>query len=229
MKLLHHLSNVVSTLFARNDQEAARELGLLVSESLQSGELDRIATVLREFVTAIRYGKDGSAGNVYVASTRFLQEAHWRLVEGMEGQFKESFFYVGGFCATRAPNAHYVWDHLIPVEFAEQSAVGVLADTTSSSAALQALYEMGLTLVGHVHSHPGFGPQANYPSATDTTLVRNLASGKSVALGAIFSRSHDDREAFVRFYGGEAISPFRFVVQGTGAKQRDDNLYRLDI
>ena len=54
MKLVHHLSKVVATLFARNDKEAGREVGWLVWEALESGELERVAAGLRECVRAIR-------------------------------------------------------------------------------------------------------------------------------------------------------------------------------
>lgn len=215
----------------RRDRKLAQRFAKLLIRSFESGDLHTLNDILRPVVHGLKFGVAGvdeSEKRTYLVSARFLREAYRHLFDDLGGQFKERFFYVGGY-RVRASNCEYVWDHVVPVAFSEQSSVGVLVDIQSGAAALDTLRETGLFLVGHVHSHPGFGPSANIPSSTDAAFVKSLATGRSVALGAIFSRSKEPDKAFVRFYADPSIAPFHISIEGKGAEEIDENLFQLNL
>lgn len=217
----------------RHAHQTARDFGRLVGRAIESGELETINYLLRPAVAALRYGTDAVEDvdtTVYIMSERFLSDAYHLLFDGVREAFKECFYYVGGFSITGPGKGHYVWDHPIQVEFSDQRACGVRVDMASGGAALDQLREMGLSLVGHFHSHPGCGSGANKPSETDARFVKSLAAGRSIALGAIFSRSAtSDDEAFVRFYAHQSLHPFRVVIEGNGVKKLYENLFQIHV
>lgn len=217
----------------RRVNHTAREFGRQIVRAFESGELETINYLLRPVVTAMRYGAgtvDDSDITFYFVSARFLSDAYHLLFDRVRSSFKENFFYIGGFPVPGAGKGRYVWDHPIQVDFSEQQAFGVCVDMASGAAALDHLREMGLSLVGHIHSHPGFGPEMSHPSETDARFVRTLAVGRSIALGAVFSRSaHDDNEAYVRFYAHRSLHPIQIVVEGTGARKLNENLFQIRV
>lgn len=134
--------------------------------------------------------------------------------------FKESFSYISGL---KCDDRTYALTRLLPVKFARQSAVGVRVADSSNIIALSVLDEMGLGLVAHVHSHPGFGPEANHPSSVDHEFQSRLERGGHIAIGAIFSR-----DGHVRFFAGPSR---RFVieVQGNHIQKVSDHAFQLEL
>jgi hypothetical protein len=196
------------------------------------GDLQALSELARPIVHAIRYGEhavDNCDSTTHVVSNRFLTEAYKRLFDDhTKSHFVERFYYVGGYNVIGPESRRVVWDHLIPVAFSEQSAVGVAVDIASGARALARLREMGLFLVGHIHSHPGVGREANHPSPTDKNFVRTLAKGRSIAVGAIFSQSTSSNQAFVRFFADPSIGQFEIDIPGNGVIRLDDFLFQIE-
>jgi hypothetical protein len=119
----------------------------------------------------------------------------------------------------------------VPVSFAYQHAAGVRAADTSNLAALEHLDRLGLGLLGHFHSHPGFGPEANHPSMTDLRFAERLARGSHIALGGIFTRERGQKDiGYVRFFADES-KPFVVDIRGKDEHVRkvSDNVYRVAV
>jgi len=134
--------------------------------------------------------------------------------------FRERFHYVTGL---RVDESTFVIGHIVPVEYAHQSAGGVRVADISSVETLTWLDEVGLPLVCHAHSHPGFGAAATIPSITDRQFQERLERGGHVAIGVIFSR-----DGHCRFFGGEDRH-FVVDVQGNGVEKVEHNVYRLTL
>lgn len=79
--------------------------------------------------------------------------------------------------------------------------------------------ESGHRIQAIMHSHPGFGPQANYPSATDIATHR-LWERASPLVGGIWSRS-----GHLRFF--TAGRPAAVTVVGTHLEQIDEDNWKL--
>ncbi|MHB9080386.1 MAG: MPN domain-containing protein [Pirellulaceae bacterium] len=159
--------------------------------------------------------------------TRFLVDAltlrrSFEVVcpEGQTDGFREVFHYATGL---RVCDDTFVISHIVPVEFTRQSVVGVLVADGSNIERLAWLDKLGLPLVCHVHSHPGFGPGATCPSGTDARFQERLERGGHVAIGVIFCR-----DGHCRFFAGDGR---RFVVevQGNQVEKVDDNVYRVSL
>lgn len=137
---------------------------------------------------------------------------------GANGMFREVFHYATGL---NLGDNRYAISHIVPVEFAHQSVGGVRVADESSIEKLAWLDELGLPLVCHVHSHPGCGVGATYPSTIDMRFQERLQRGGHIAVGLIFSR-----DGFARFFGGEG-QEFDVDVQGHQVEKEGDNVYRL--
>lgn len=136
----------------------------------------------------------------------------------------EVFSYIGGIYVGEN---HFVLCHLVPVALARQSPDGATADAGSSIEVIEQLDCWGTPICGHVHSHPGHGPERTKPSQTDQRFINHLAAGGYRALGAIVARGYDD-QAYVRFYMHDSAS-FEVVVSGHNVKPvpGEENVYRL--
>jgi proteasome lid subunit RPN8/RPN11 len=152
----------------------------------------------------------------FVLDTLFLAAA-WRYLTAMG--HNEVFHYVAG---VRLARDRYLLTHLIPVAMVDQSPGGVRADGRSSLWALEQLDRWGLLLCGHMHSHPGRGPDATRPSWIDRRFVEHLAAGSYVAIGAICSR-----DGFFRFYAHDGL-PFEVEVMGSQIREVHDHVFHLN-
>ncbi|MEX0704017.1 MAG: Mov34/MPN/PAD-1 family protein [Planctomycetales bacterium] len=133
--------------------------------------------------------------------------------------FVESFHYASGM---RVRDTHVI-AHIVPVAFAMQSAGGVRVADESNIAALAELDRIGLPLVAHFHSHPGFGRTANFPSQTDRAFQERLEAGGYVTVGGIFSR-----DGYLRFFAGDDRQ-FNVEVIGNGVETLGPNEFRLAV
>lgn len=140
--------------------------------------------------------------------------------------FKEEFLFVSGFQV----NDSLVWDQLAGVAYETHSASGVVVEKTSSRDVLTGIREAGQYLVGHLHTHPGFGADANYPSPIDDRFAHRLACGHSVALGGIISRGESPGCAYLRFFSSPLV-PFEVTLIGNNIErlQYDQHNYRLQF
>lgn len=134
--------------------------------------------------------------------------------------FREVFHYTSGLQIGRRA---FVINHLVPVTFSRQTAGGVRVADSSNILALEHLDQVGLPLVCHFHSHPGFGPNANHPSGTDLRFQSRLESAGHIAIGGIFSR-----DGYLRFFAGDG-TPFVVVVRGKRIKKVQENVYKLEF
>lgn len=161
-------------------------------------------------------------------SSRFLGEAYRRLIEPIfsSGVFKEEFLFVAGYETADG----VVWDYLAGVEYEEHSACGVLVDQQSCSSVLTRIRDSGQYLVGHLHSHPGHGPNANRRSEIDERFADRLARGQSIAIGGIFSRSKSDNCAYLRFFASSALR-YEVTIIGTNVEriEEHEHSYKLRI
>jgi hypothetical protein len=136
----------------------------------------------------------------------------------------EVFHYV---CGLRLDDGTFVMGHIVPVAFAEQTVVRVRVTNGSNISALEKLDQLGLPLTAHIHSHPGKGPGATYPSITDRRFQERLERGGHVAIGGIFAPG-ERHEAFVRFFAGDS-SRFEIDVRGNNVEEVENNVYRLRL
>lgn len=159
----------------------------------------------------------------FVVDSLFLAGAKRFLVGNHPDQMsgvRERFHY----CCGPQVDAHtYALTQLVPVAFAEQSAVHLRVEDSSNIAALAALDRWGMPLVAHFHSHPGRGPDATFPSGTDRRFQERLERGSHIAIGAIFSQ-----DGFVRFFAGDE-SRFEVSVFGNQIKEIGTNVYKIEL
>ena len=136
----------------------------------------------------------------------------------------EVLSFIGGISVGKN---RFVLSHLVPVALAKQSPGGATADEASSIRVMELLDCWGTPFCGHVHSHPGHGPQGTRPSETDRRFINQLAAGGHRALGAIVARGHDGH-AYVRFYMHDSAS-FEVSVSGHNVEPvlGERNVYRL--
>ena len=136
----------------------------------------------------------------------------------------EVFSFIGGI---RVERNCFVLSHLVPVAMAKQSPGGATADEVSSIEVMEQLDGWGTPFCGHVHSHPGHGPQRTRPSATDDRFINQLAAGGHRTLGLIVARGHDGR-GYVRFYMHDSAC-FEVAVSGHNVEpvKGEPNVYRL--
>ncbi len=87
-------------------------------------------------------------------------------------RFRESLHYATGVYL--APERLGLVSHLVALDFAEQTAGGVLVADESNARALEFLDRRGLSLLLHVHTHPGAGLAATAPSNTDLQFQERL-------------------------------------------------------
>lgn len=202
------------------DCEIAQLFGQSLKRAVCSGKVSAVYELLNSVAEEFNYNPNQPE---YFVTDHFLQECSSQLFEPATKHFKEKFFFVAGYKVGSA----FVWNHLVEIQYAQQHAGGALVDMQSCDEALMGLRASGYFLVGHIHSHPGFGRDANMPSATDDTFVRNLASGGSAAVGAVFSRSRDESRAFVRFFADPGLGDFRIHLTGNAVEKLYGNNYAV--
>jgi hypothetical protein len=162
-----------------------------------------------------------ASGRHFITDVLFLYRAreYIRRHQGdAGGTFREVFHYVTG--PELADNT-FVLSDVVPVRFAEQTAVRVRVEDGSNISALAALDQLRMSLHGHMHSHPGRGPGATHPSATDRRFQDRLERGNYHTCGAIFDASGE----FVRFWGPDA---FTVQIQGN-IEEVEHHVYRLAV
>ena len=175
---------------------------------------------------------DGNPQPVTVQPARFLMDSlmlarSFRHVcprqmrtRGQVNGFKERFHYATGL---KLDEHTYVVTDIVPVRYSKQSPGGVLVEDGSNISALANLDRIGLPLLAHFHSHPGFGRGANRPSAVDRAFQERLERGGHVAVGFIFSR-----DGFLRAFAGD-LDRFVVEVQGSNVKKVSDNEFKIDL
>jgi proteasome lid subunit RPN8/RPN11 len=114
-------------------------------------------------------------------------------------------------------------NHIIPVNYSQQSMVYLRVEDDSNINKLAQLDSWGVPLVAHFHSHPGNGPEAIYPSGIDRRFQDRLASGGHVAIGAIYSQ-----DGYIRFFAGDD-SRFQISIFGNHVKEISKNVYKIDV
>jgi hypothetical protein len=137
-------------------------------------------------------------------------------------RFRESLHYATGVYL--APERLGLVSHLVALDFAQQSAGGVLVADDSNARALEFLDRRGLSLLLHVHTHPGAGLAATTPSETDLKFQERLERGGHICIGGIFDRSG----SFIRFFAG-AGKEFSVVIQGRGVKEVKPHVFQLSL
>ena len=154
---------------------------------------------------------------------RYLFGERSRAADG--SGFREVFVYLAGLQIDRQT---FGISHLMPVQFAKQSAGGVKVAQTSNIDAFTNMDCLGLPCVAHAHSHPGcFGEGSTNPSHTDKAFQARLEQGEAIAIGLIFARSKR-AEVFVRFFAGEQTD-FEVEVQGNHVEKVKDYVYRFSL
>lgn len=113
----------------------------------------------------------------------------------------------------------WVGTNIVKFPYAERSPVGAAGDPRATHGAVIEAAESGHRILLIAHSHPGSGPNANFPSSTDLRTHRLWEQGTPLA-GAIWSR-----DGYVRFFtAGRAVS---VGVLGTHLEQVDGQLWKL--
>jgi hypothetical protein len=138
-------------------------------------------------------------------------------------RFQESLHYATGVYLPGERLASIC--HLIALDFAEQSAGGVLVAADSNARALEFLDQRGLPLLLHVHTHPGCGMNATIPSEVDLRFQSSLERGGHVCIGGIFDRPGQ----FIRFFASNPARQFAVVIQGSGITEVAPHVYRLSM
>jgi proteasome lid subunit RPN8/RPN11 len=147
---------------------------------------------------------------------KFLVGDHPDQVAGVRERFH--------FCTGIKLDAEtYALTHIVPVDFAEQSAIHLRVDTSSAISALAALDHWGTPLVAHCHSHPGRGAGATFPSMTDRRFQDILERGSHIAIGLIFSQ-----DGYLRCFAGDE-SRFEISVFGKQVTEIERNVYKIEL
>jgi hypothetical protein len=136
----------------------------------------------------------------------------WRL------DLVERFHYVTG---VQIDERTFSMNHIIPVNYAKQSAVYLSVENSSNIDQLARLDSWGVSLVAHFHSHPGNGPEAIFPSGIDRRFQERLECGGHIAVGGIFSQ-----DGYVRFFAGDDLR-FQIVVFGNHIKEISKNVFKI--
>jgi proteasome lid subunit RPN8/RPN11 len=211
--------------------------GSRLSRAVAIGDLaggQKGLSAVRAVVSEIRRGKpvvpahrSGSVrrnGRIrFVVDSLFLAGVNRFLVGNHPDQMagvRERFHYCSG---VRLDAQTYALTHIVPVDFAEQSAVYLRVGDSSNIAALASLDRWGMPLVAHCHSHPGRGAGATIPSGTDRRFQERLERGSHVAIGIIFSQ-----DRYLRFFAGDE-SRFEVSVFGKQIKEIEKNVYKIEL
>lgn len=188
-------------------EELALKLALLPAESRE--EATAIRRPMRFLIPSL----------LLVESYRHVCPPPARIRSHVNG-FREEFHYATGLLIDPLT---CVVTHIVPVQYARQSAGGLRVADGSNIAALANLDRLGLPLLMHFHSHPGFGRDANRPSSVDRAFQERLERGGHRAIGGIFSR-----DGFVRFFADDLD---RFVVEicGKNVHKVGDNEFQIQL
>lgn len=137
-------------------------------------------------------------------------------------RFKETLHYATGVYLPKERMA--VPSQLIALEYAEQSSGGVVVDNESNIRALEFLNQRGLTLLTHIHTHPGSGASATTPSQIDLNFQSLLERGGHICIGGIFDR----RGEYVRFYASDP-ERFSITIHGRGYTEVRPNVFKVSL
>lgn len=151
---------------------------------------------------------------VFVANSLFLHDCFEVLTQTDE----ENLHLVTGSILGNTR----MMERIIPLELSAQSVGGAIAADDSLAAQLIRLHDFGMLPLGYFHSHPGYGPNATCPSATDQATQAAMESCGSTILGAVFSQ-----DGFVRFYAN-GWDPDVHVV-GERVRKVEKNVHQLEI
>jgi hypothetical protein len=198
----HH--SVCAPDAAQGNEESAQEKAIVI----ESGE-SNLRTPTRFLISSLLLSE----------SFRHVCPPPSRIRPAING-FREEFHYATGL---RSDPHTYVVTHIVPVKYSRQDAGGVRVTDASNISALAKLDELGLPLVMHFHSHPGFGRESNHPSLRDQAFQERLERGGHAAIGGIFSR-----DGFLRFFAGD-VSRFCVEIHGNNVKKLSDVEFRVNV
>jgi proteasome lid subunit RPN8/RPN11 len=130
---------------------------------------------------------------------------------------KEQFFFVTG----PEVNGTFVLDQRYTLEHISRTEAGVVADPKSTHRVLAKLEAAGHLLLGHFHSHPGYGLESIGPSGTDLKFQAALERAGYPTVAAIFSR-----DGYIRFFRADNRE-FEIDIHGKGVEHVEPTIYRL--
>ncbi len=164
----------------------------------------------------------GKRGQVtFIVDSLFLADAANYLIHRQPAHsLVERFHYVTG---AKVADGTYTLNHIVQVEFAEQSAVYLRVNDLSNFAALESLDYWGTPLLAHFHSHPGTGAGATHPSGIDRRFQERLERGGHIAVGGIFSQ-----DGFLGFFAGDSRR-FQIRVFGNQVKEIERNVFKVSL
>jgi proteasome lid subunit RPN8/RPN11 len=148
----------------------------------------------------------------FLITTLFLRECLAKVTPGPD----EALVYLTGHNVGEIT----VIDQFMPLELVEQSRTYVRACNISVARELESMRKRGFQLLGTVHSHPGWGSGATFPSNTDKNHHDRLELMKHTALGLIITR-----DGHLRFYSGQMR--FKVEVIGKDVVEIGANSYKL--
>lgn len=150
----------------------------------------------------------------YAVSSIFLRDCRARLTPSAN----EEMYAVTG---VKLDANLVVPSLLVPLEYERSSPGGVAAKPTSSHARLSDLSRHGHVLQAMFHSHPGRGPSSVRESSTDVAAQKRFERAGYRVITGIFSK-----DGYVRFFANDLR--FRITVYGTGVKEIEHNVFKLD-
>lgn len=197
----------------------APTLSRKIHHKLEKLELLRIvASIAREEVNGLRSEikeeilrlslslGDKTTEKSFLVSTLFLGESFHYLSR----QPEESLHFASGSTHDGCITVNF----FLPVKLGHATVVGAEADRRSLFQAFSTLENMGHSLTGVFHIHPGSGPASIDPSGTDRAYMKRL-KGRAVVFG-IWSR-----DAWLRLISLSAEHEIQF--QGEGIKEIERN------
>jgi proteasome lid subunit RPN8/RPN11 len=149
----------------------------------------------------------------FVVSSLFLHECF----NALTADDKEQFFFVTG----PEVNGTFVLDQRYTLEHISRTEAGVVADPKSTHRVLAKLEAAGHLLLGHFHSHPGYGLESTGPSGTDLKFQAALERAGYPTVAAIFSR-----DGYIRFFRADNRE-FEIDIHGKGVEHVESTIYRL--
>ncbi len=109
--------------------------------------------------------------------------------------------------------------HIIPFPYAQRSIAGAAGDPKATHKIVIETHEARHRILALLHSHPGSGPDANFPSSIDDRTQR-LWERTSRLVGGIWSR-----DGYLRWYSVNVA--FRIEVVGNYMEKIDDHQFHL--
>lgn len=151
---------------------------------------------------------------IYACSSAFLIDCYKKLMVSKSEELL--------FCTGIEVGSLRVLETQLFMVYKRQTPYYIAADNESNIEVLHNLNNSGQRLLAWLHSHPGKGKEATFPSQIDMEHQRDIEAGKYPAIGLVYSR-----DGFVHFFSHQ--SEFEIAIIGKGFEYVDEKTIKLKL